>query len=55
MKRVCLIMSVVFLSFLLIVPTVMAKKPIRIRFSHVVAENTPKGWAANEYAKSRSL
>ena len=52
MKRFCLIVSVVFLSFLLIVPTVMAKKkPIRIRFSHVVAENTPKGWAANEFAK----
>ncbi len=52
MKRFFLISGVVFLSLLLIAPSVMAKKkPIRIRFSHVVAENTPKGWAAKEFAK----
>ncbi len=52
MKRFFVVTSVVFLCLLLVVPTVMAKKkPIRLRFSHVVAENTPKGWAANEFAK----
>jgi len=52
MRRIVLICGVVLLSLALIAPTVMAKKkPIRLRFSHVVAENTPKGWAANEFAK----
>ena len=51
MKRFFLLAGVVFLSLLIIVPTATAKNPIRIRFSHVVAENTPKGWAANEFAK----
>jgi C4-dicarboxylate-binding protein DctP len=43
--------SVVVCCLLLVVPASMAKKPIKIRFSHVVSENTPKGWAANEFAK----
>lgn len=52
MKRLFLVLGVVFLSLMLVVPSVMAKKkPIKIRFSHVVAENTPKGWAAKEFAR----
>jgi C4-dicarboxylate-binding protein DctP len=50
MKRLFLGSIVVFCCVLLIVPASMAKKPIKIRFSHVVSENTPKGWAANEFA-----
>jgi len=34
------------------IPGVYAKKkPFKIRFSHVVSENTPKGWGAKEFAK----
>jgi len=51
MKRFSLTATAVLLCLFLIVPAVMAaKKPILIRFSHVVAENTPKGWAAKEFA-----
>ena len=51
MKRFLFVVCSLFLCLLLIVPAAMAKKPIKIRFSHVVSENTPKGWAANEFAK----
>ncbi len=50
MKKLFVVMSIMFLSLLLVVPPSMAKKPIKIRFSHVVSVNTPKGWAANEFA-----
>jgi C4-dicarboxylate-binding protein DctP len=50
MRRFFLVSIVVFCCMLLVVPVSMAKKPIKIRFSHVVSENTPKGWAANEFA-----
>jgi C4-dicarboxylate-binding protein DctP len=33
----------------MVVPSAMAKAK-KIRFSHVVSVNTPKGWAANEFA-----
>ena len=50
MKRFFLTAAVVLLCLVMIAPAVMAKKkPILIRFSHVVAENTPKGWAAKEF------
>ena len=50
MKKFCVVMSILFLGSLVAVPASMAKKPKKIRFSHVVSENTPKGWAANEFA-----
>ncbi|MFC1798700.1 DctP family TRAP transporter solute-binding subunit [Thermodesulfobacteriota bacterium] len=51
MKRFFLIFTILLLCLLLAAPAVMAKKkPIKIRFSHVVAENTPKGWASKEFA-----
>ena len=50
MKKFCVVMSILFLGLLVAVPASMAKKPVKIRFSHVVSENTPKGWAANEFA-----
>lgn len=51
MKKGILQFLVVVMALTLMVPVVMAKKkPIKIRFSHVVAENTPKGWAAKEFA-----
>ena len=45
-----------FLLGLLIVITILGKSlasdgPIVIRFSHVVDENTPKGWGAKEFAR----
>ena len=49
MKRLLLISTVLFCCVLLIVPATMAKA-VKIRFTHVVSENTPKGWAANEFA-----
>ena len=49
MKKLLLISAIVFSCMLMIVPASMAKA-IKIRFSHVVSENTPKGWAANEFA-----
>lgn len=49
MKRFLLISAVVSCCVLLIVPASMAKA-VKIRFTHVVSENTPKGWAANEFA-----
>lgn len=52
MKRFFYVACVVVLCLLLVVPAATAKKkPFKIRFSHVVSENTPKGWAANEFAK----
>lgn len=52
MKRFFFVVLALFLCVLLVAPTAMAKKkPFKIRFSHVVSENTPKGWAANEFAK----
>ncbi|MFH2034564.1 MAG: DctP family TRAP transporter solute-binding subunit [Candidatus Margulisiibacteriota bacterium] len=52
MKRFFYVACIVVLCLLLAVPAAMAaKKPFKIRFSHVVSENTPKGWAANEFAK----
>lgn len=50
MKKFCFVMSILFLGSLVAVPASMAKKPKKIRFSHVVSENTPKGWAAEEFA-----
>jgi C4-dicarboxylate-binding protein DctP len=49
MKKFLLISIVVFGCVLMIAQASMAKA-IKIRFSHVVSENTPKGWAANEFA-----
>lgn len=52
MKRFFYVACVVVLCLLLVVPAATAKKkPFKIRFSHVVSENTPKGWAANEFAR----
>ncbi len=46
-KRIFLVMLVV--SAVLISEAVSAKGPVTIKFSHVVAENTPKGKAANRF------
>jgi len=45
---------IVLISLFLIIPPAMAKV-IQIRFSHVVAENTPKGWAAKEFARRANM
>ena len=51
MKRFFYVACIVVLCLLLVVPAATAKKkPFKIRFSHVVSVNTPKGWAANEFA-----
>jgi C4-dicarboxylate-binding protein DctP len=51
MKKVFGLLAVLMLCMALTVPNVWAKKkPFKIRFSHVVSENTPKGWAAMEFA-----
>ncbi len=52
MKRLISLMAVLFFCLTIAVPTVSAKKkPFKIRFSHVVSENTPKGWGAEEFAR----
>lgn len=51
MKRCICLASALVLCLALSAPPLMAKKPFKIRFSHVVSENTPKGWAANEFAE----
>ena len=50
MKRFFFVATVLFCCVLMAVPSAMAAKAKKIRFSHVVSENTPKGWAANEFA-----
>ena len=50
MRKLTIVMMVMSLCLILGFSTAMAK-PIKIRFSHVVAENTPKGWAAAEFAR----
>ena len=49
MKRFFFILCALFLCVVLMAPSAMAKAK-KIRFSHVVSVNTPKGWAANEFA-----
>ncbi|MEW6670060.1 MAG: DctP family TRAP transporter solute-binding subunit [Thermodesulfobacteriota bacterium] len=49
MKKILVASLFMLLSVLLVIPAALAKE-IQIRFSHVVAENTPKGWAAKEFA-----
>ena len=52
MRKILIAAILTVLCVALIVPTAFAKKkPIIIRFSHVVAVNTPKGWAAEEFAR----
>lgn len=49
MKRFFFVLCVMVLCMVMVVPSAMAKAK-KIRFSHVVSVNTPKGWAANEFA-----
>lgn len=49
MKRCLFVLCVLFLCMVMVVPSAMARAK-KIRFSHVVSVNTPKGWAANEFA-----
>jgi len=49
MKRYYSVFLIVLLSLTLVAPAAAAKV-IKISFSHVVADNTPKGWAAKEFA-----
>jgi C4-dicarboxylate-binding protein DctP len=52
MRKYHVFFLVVLLSLTIVVPAAVAKKKaIKIRFSHVVADNTPKGWAAKEFAR----
>jgi C4-dicarboxylate-binding protein DctP len=50
MKKLLIVPVVVFCCLFMIAPASMAKA-VKIRFTHVVSENTPKGWAADEFAK----
>jgi len=49
MKKFFFVLCVIVLCMVMVVPSAMAKAK-KIRFSHVVSVNTPKGWAANEFA-----
>ena len=52
MKKLFSLMIILVFCLAIAVPMASAKaKPFKIRFSHVVSENTPKGWGANEFAK----
>ena len=49
MRRYHVFFLVLLLSLIMVAPAAVAKV-IKISFSHVVADNTPKGWAAKEFA-----
>lgn len=51
MKRRSLIVGLVAAAFSLTCPTAFAQQPIVIKFSHVVADNTPKGKGALEFKR----
>lgn len=51
MKRIISLLTSLVLCLAFLAPSALAEKTYKIRFSHVVSENTPKGWAANEFAK----
>ncbi|WP_457553953.1 DctP family TRAP transporter solute-binding subunit [Desulfobacula sp.] len=52
MKKLLSLVVILICCLAISVPMVFAKKkPFKIRFSHVVSENTPKGWGANEFAR----
>lgn len=51
MKRIISLLTALVLCLAFLAPSALAEKTYKIRFSHVVSENTPKGWAANEFAK----
>ncbi len=48
-RKVTTAIAIAALSTALLAGPVFAKKPIVIKFSHVVAENTPKGQMANKF------
>ncbi|MFZ1415923.1 MAG: TRAP transporter substrate-binding protein [Defluviicoccus sp.] len=49
MRIADLVVSTLFAALLVIAPAANAADPIVIKYSHVVAENTPKGQAANKF------
>lgn len=49
MRIADLVVSTLFAAMLVIAPAANAADPIVIKYSHVVAENTPKGQAANKF------
>ncbi|NOX32374.1 MAG: DctP family TRAP transporter solute-binding subunit [Deltaproteobacteria bacterium] len=52
MKKLFGLLAILALCMAISAPIVSAKKkPFKIRFSHVVSENTPKGWGAKEFAR----
>lgn len=51
MKRRSLVVGLVAAAFSLTCPTAFAQQPIVIKFSHVVADNTPKGKGALEFKR----
>ena len=51
MKTKYIVLLLVLMMVGLLHKSVASDAPIVIRFSHVVAENTPKGWGAQEFAR----
>ncbi len=48
-KKITILVASAALSFFLLTNSSLANEPITIKFSHVVAENTPKGLMANKF------
>ena len=48
-KKITTLVASAALSFFLLTNSSLADEPITIKFSHVVAENTPKGLMANKF------
>jgi C4-dicarboxylate-binding protein DctP len=48
-KKITTLVAAAALSFFLLTNSSLANEPITIKFSHVVAENTPKGLMANKF------
>ncbi|GAB6191671.1 TRAP transporter substrate-binding protein [Desulfocastanea catecholica] len=50
-RKITTLVATAALSAMLITGSALASDPIKIKFAHVVAENTPKGQMANQFAK----
>jgi C4-dicarboxylate-binding protein DctP len=48
-KKITTLVAAAALSFFLLTNSSLANEPITLKFSHVVAENTPKGLMANKF------
>jgi len=49
LRKITTLVATAALSAMLVTSSALAAGPVTIKFSHVVAENTPKGQMANKF------